>query len=255
MAAQKKLLILFAVSLGSVAVLFSLERIKQDSAYHLFADSRLVAQVPNFLNVITNLPFIVVGFLGLRVSVAQQKSTVNATARLPYLLFFLGVFLTGFGSAYYHLCPDNFSLLWDRLPLALSTMALLCAVICDCISEKIGLRLLFPLILLALASVLYWYVSEMQGQGDLRPYIWVQFLPFILLPLILWFYDGNQNDCAYVWALLGVYILAKIAEALDAAIYGQLAFSGHSVKHLLAGAGTYIVYAALRQRLHNKPGM
>ncbi len=250
MISNKKLLILLGMTLISTVLIFSLERIKQDNAYHLFADSRLITQIPNFFNVATNLPFVIIGILGIRVSLIVNNSESVKTSALPYLLFFVGVLLTGFGSAYYHLFPSNAGLLWDRLPLAALGIGLFCAVVSDCISLQIGLRLLLPLTALAIASVLYWYYSELKGRGDLRPYVLAQFLPILLLPLILWLYDGHKKGCAYVWGVLGAYVLAKVAESLDADIYRQFhIISGHSVKHLLAGFATYIVYAALKQRV------
>jgi hypothetical protein len=243
MTSNQKLILIFGLTLVSVALMLFVERINQDKAYHLFADSRLIAQIPNFFNVVTNTPFVVLGILGVRICLIKRST-------LPYLLFFISIFMTGIGSGYYHLWPDNFTLAWDRLPLAISIIALLCAVVSDCISKKFGLWLLMPLISLAIAAVLYWYCTELKGQGDLRPYILAQFMPIALLPLITWMYKGNQKGCAYVWKLLGVYVLAKIAEALDTQIYNQLqVISGHSIKHLLAGFATYIVYAALRRRL------
>src|SRR3984957_8411077 len=52
-----------AVSL--VALLLPLPR---DQGYHDFADQRILLGVPNFWNVVSNIPFIVIGALGLRQS-------------------------------------------------------------------------------------------------------------------------------------------------------------------------------------------
>ena len=41
------------------------------------------------------------------------------------VILFLGILLTGFGSAYYHLDPTISTLFWDRLPMAVSFMAIL----------------------------------------------------------------------------------------------------------------------------------
>jgi hypothetical protein len=37
-----------------------------------------------------------------------------------WTLFFAGVTAVGVGSTYYHLNPDNATLVWDRLPVSLS---------------------------------------------------------------------------------------------------------------------------------------
>lgn len=249
---QQKALLLLGISLLSVTVIFLVERIDQDQAYHLFADTRVLAVVPNFVNVISNLPFVIVGALGVTLCLLARTAEILGDTRLPYLMFFIGVLLTGFGSAYYHLHPDNFTLLWDRLPLAALSVALFCAVVSECISAQAGARLLLPLMAAGLFSVFYWYVTELKGVGDLRPYALAQFLPMLLMPLILWWYGGNAKGCGFIWRVLGVYVLARIAESFDAEIYKSLHFiSGHSIKHLLAGLSTYIVYAALKRRTIN----
>jgi hypothetical protein len=41
------------------------EPIAQSLEYHDFADNRTLLSIPNFYNVISNLPFIIVGFMGI----------------------------------------------------------------------------------------------------------------------------------------------------------------------------------------------
>src|SRR5205823_8261116 len=106
-------------------VLF-LSPIPQDVSYHSFADKRQFLGVPNFLNVVSNLPFLVVGLLGLRLVLGNGKDQqvfLNSVERWPYLVLFIGVTLTAFGSGYYHWAPDNDRLVWDRLPMAITFMA------------------------------------------------------------------------------------------------------------------------------------
>jgi hypothetical protein len=49
---------------------------------------------------------------------------------------------------------------------------------------------------------------------------------------------------------LGWYLLAKLTEFYDLAVfqYMQELISGHSIKHLLAGAGCYSILLMLRKR-------
>jgi Ceramidase len=249
MLSDKRLLLILGISLLASLILLSMDPISQDGSYHQFADSRTIAHIPNFFNVLSNLPFLIVGFLGIRLMLPSEISSRDAPLDKAYLLFFIGVLLTGLGSGYYHYRPDNSRLLWDRLAITLSFMAFFCAIVGECISIILAMRLLPALLALGIASVFYWQITESHGQGDLRPYILIQFLPIALIPLILWQYDGKQKGCQYVWYVLGAYFLAKIAESLDAGIYQNLhIISGHSLKHLLAGFGTYIVYATLKAR-------
>ena len=92
--------------------------IAQDETYHLFADSRLIWSIPNFWNVASNLPFAIVGILGLW----KLHGILNR-------VLFTGVLLTFLGSAYYNLAPSDARLVWDRLPMTLVFMALLTCVL------------------------------------------------------------------------------------------------------------------------------
>src|SRR5262249_42879374 len=132
--------------------------------------------------------------------------------RWPYLLFFLGVGLAGFGSAYYHLRPDNDRLVWDRLPMAVAFMALVSAMIAERLGVWVGTRLLLPLVALGIASVLYWYWTEQMGRGDLRPYYFVQFFPMLALPVLLLLFPPRYTRTADLFVVLGWYFLAKLCE-------------------------------------------
>jgi hypothetical protein len=103
----------------SIIGLLLLPPISQDQDYHQFADQRTLLGIPNFWNVVSNLPFIVVGALGLR-RFYQKPAT---------FALFSGFLLTGFGSSYYHWNPSDETLLWDRLPMTLCFMAILAIAI------------------------------------------------------------------------------------------------------------------------------
>jgi len=159
------------------------------------------------------------------------------------------VFLTGFGSAYYHYQPDNQSLLWDRLPMTVAFMALFSAIIGEYISTQLAWKLFVPLLILGMTSVVYWHVTELNGHGDLRPYVLVQFLPVLLIPLILWLFDSTLNNDNYIWGVIGAYALSKLMELFDARLYSAFGLlSGHTLKHLTAAFGTLIFYWSLRKQ-------
>jgi len=81
----------------TLVALLPLPPLLQDQNYHQFADQRELFGVPNFWNVVSNLPFIAVGAIGL----AQIRR--DATT----FVLFAGIFLTSFGSSYYHLNPND----------------------------------------------------------------------------------------------------------------------------------------------------
>jgi hypothetical protein len=244
-----RLKIIAAIVVISIIAVFSMVPIAQDPGYHNFADQRSMINIPNFFDVISNLSFVIVGVMGMRL-----VSSGLATGGLPelqaiYMTFFVGVFLTGFGSAYYHFHPDNQTLLWDRLPMTIAFMALFSAIVGEYISPRIALKIFIPLLVSGIASVVYWHVSELNGSGDLRPYVLVQFLPILLIPLILWLFNSQLKGNKYIWGVIGAYAISKVMEFFDAPIYSALnVISGHSLKHLIAALATFIFYRALRNR-------
>lgn len=219
---------------------FFVPPIPQDPAYHDFADGHSLFGVANFWNVATNLPFLFVGTLGL-----LHPGKLHRHLAVPaYLLFCMAVFLVGLGSAWYHYAPDNHTLVWDRLPITIAFMALFALVIQDRVSVQVGRWMLWPLVIIGISSVLYWDWTELQGRGDLRVYGVVQFLPMLLIPLMLLTSPGRGLKGRWLGAALGAYVLAKLGEHFDAAIYAATgAVSGHSLKHLL---GALAIFCALR---------
>jgi hypothetical protein len=249
MLADKRLKIIVAIVVIAIIAAFSMDPIAQDPAYHHFADRRSLINIPNFYNILSSLPFVIIGIMGMRLVGSGRATGGLAELQSMYLAFFGGVFLTGFGSAYYHYHPDNQTLLWDRLPITIAFMALFSAIAGEYISSRLALKLFVPLLLSGIISVIYWYVTELNGNGDLRAYALVQFLPVLLIPLILWLFNSRLNGNKYIWGVLGAYALSKFMEYFDAPIYSKLDIvSGHSLKHLIAASGTLIYYWALRNR-------
>lgn len=236
-----------ALGIAAVVATWSLiGAIAQDPLYHLFADRRDMLTIPNAHNVLSNLPFCLVGLMGI-VSVANQREQLREQAGM-YLVFFGAVFFTGFGSAYYHLDPNNLTLVWDRLPMAIGFMSILAAITAERINPKLGQRLLPYLLLAGIGSVLYWH-----GFDDLRPYALVQFGSLLALLAILSFRRGTAP--AMLWLALAFYVLAKILEAGDAQIFALSAgqVSGHALKHLAAAIAPLLILLRLKnlQRGHS----
>lgn len=227
--------------------------VAQDPAYHDFADRRPAFGIPNFLNVASNLPFVLVGALGLLFLVRERatgarETFVIAAERRPYWLLFAGIGLTGVGSGYYHWTPDNQTLFWDRLPMTIGFMALLASVIGERISRRAGARLLWPLVGVGVGSTLYWRVGEEAGAGDLRPYGLVQFGSLVLIPLILALFPARYTGTRDLVITIGWYGLAKVFEHFDHGFFELTGVSGHSLKHLASAAGAYWLLRMLTRR-------
>ena len=254
---RRRLIILLGFSLPIFVGVLLTPPIPQDLNYHDFADQRPILGIPHMWNVMSNLPFAVIGALGCWWLLRRRdlsKTFAERWERTAYLVFFVGEFLTCFGSVYYHANPNNHTLVWDRLTFSLLLTSFFTIVITEFVSKRAGRIMLAPMVLLGLYSVLHWYGSELAGQGDLRVYIVVQFYPVIAIPFIIWMFPsryGQSRPFLMLWALFG---LAKICELLDAPIYELSGFwSGHTFKHLIAAAATYCVLYALRRRNATSP--
>lgn len=234
--------------LGIVGVLL-MDPIAQNPEYHLFGDQRTILGITNFSNVVSNLPFLLVGIMGLYGIFGLNKFKLIADLRAAYILFFVGISLVAFGSGYYHLSPSNGSLVWDRIPMTIAFMALFSVILGEFISVHLGRWALWPLIVIGVFSVIYWHSTEAKGAGDLRLYILVQFLPMILIPLILWFFKSMFTSANGYWLLLFAYALAKVFEHFDDAIYKMpLLQSGHSFKHIVAAVGVFFLLKSYSNR-------
>lgn len=233
---SRPLLVLLVMVVASFAGLLLVSPIPQDQGYHQFADQRTLFGVPNFWNVVSNFPFIVVGTAGL----------VRFHRHAATCILFLGIFLTGFGSSYYHWNPNDGTLFWDRLPMTICFMAILSVAIEERVSAKAGPILLWPLLAIGLFSLLLWRQTD-----DLRLYVWVQFFPGVALLLMFLLFPPKYTGASYWLIAAALYGLAKLFEFYDKAIYsfGSI-LSGHTLKHLAAAAACFVV---LRYFLTRKP--
>jgi len=179
----------------------------------------------------------------------NQVAFSESWERIPYLVFFAGVMLTGLGSGYYHLAPGNARLVWDLLPMTFSFVAIVDATIVERISTRAGARLLLPLMALGAASVAYWYVGELQAQGDLRFYLFVQFCPVVVIAVIIGLFPARYSRTQDLMLAFLFYVLAKLFELLDGPIYslGRIV-SGHTLKHITAALACYCILRMLRLR-------
>jgi hypothetical protein len=187
--------------------------VRQDQSYHAFADRRTIVGVSNFWDTLSNVPFAVIGLVGLL-----------AFRDLASRIIFLGIFATAFGSAYYHLRPDDARLFWDRLPMTIVFMSLFALAI----KQR---ALLIPLVLVGVASIVWWRIT-----GNLWPYVLVQFGSMIVLFVIAFRAEPGLRP------VVVFYGLSKITEFFDTQIYSVLPLSGHTLKHVLAGVATWYIY-------------
>lgn len=179
--------------------------------YNNFADKRQFScgccKINNFNDVISNIVYFIGGL--------YQLFILNNT--------FLGYssILVAFGSIYYHLKPNMFSLFYDRLPMQIAFSSI--------IFDRINLNMYdkFLMYIYIYGSLLYWKYTF-----DLKLY--ASFQISLILYLILF------NTDMYIPVLC--YIFAKICEDLDKYIYSKTnIISGHTLKHIISGIALFFI--------------
>lgn len=233
---------MLAVFIITAVALWFADPIAQDLAYHRFSDDRVMLGVPHFMDVISNIPFVVIGLMGLNVAAKSYKKKTMGYFVMTFTLF-VGVVLTGFGSAFYHYEPNNFTLIFDRMPMVLVFTAFFATIIYDYVDRRVGAYLFYALLSIGIYSILFWYYTEITVAGDLRLYAFVQFFPIVATPLILIFYhheDLYTKELIYVFF---AYAIAKVFEHFDTLVFdvtGML--SGHTIKHLFSALAVWFMY-------------
>lgn len=237
----------FAVAMAIALAL--LPPFPQPQDYHRFADTRALLGVPNFLDVISNLAFLAVAVAGLNAVLRPGRAAfIDRTEHLPYALFFVALAATAFGSAWYHLAPDNARLFWDRLPISVCFAALLSAVIAERCSIRAGLLLLLPLAAAGAGTVWYWLQSEALGSGNVLPYFAFQAYALLAILLLMHLFPPRYSRGADLYRAAMLYGAALAAELFDRRIYALGQVGGHTLKHLLAALAMYQIVRMLRLR-------
>lgn len=236
----RQVLLVLAV-VGSLAWVLSLPPFGQDPSYHEFSDQRASFGIPNFLNVVSNLPFLFIGIAGVMFCLRNPSGGV----RRAWIVLFVGVVLVSVGSGVYHWMPGNETLVWDRLPMTVGFMGLFVALLGEYVSDRLGKFLLAPAVLLGVGSVLYWYWRD-----DLRFYVWVQLIPLLTIPVVMVLFRAKYSHQWLLLVALGWYALAKVCEIYDREVllFTGGFISGHSLKHLLAATGCAAILWMLMRR-------
>ncbi|MDW8323489.1 MAG: hypothetical protein RMK60_05260 [Burkholderiales bacterium] len=234
---------LAVLSLASVsaalAVALLVPPVAQWPEYHQFADQRRLLGIARFADVASNLPFSLVGLMGLAWLARHGTAAfIEAHEAWPWRVYFGGLVLLGPASAYYHLAPDNQGLMLDRLAMGVTFMGWFAVHLAERVDVRLAVRTLPWLIVAAVASVLYWYASELAGRGDLRAWGYMQFWPVLLVWGLLAVAPARYTHTGDVLAVYACYALALLLEWLDRPIYELSGLiSGHTLKHLIAAAG------------------
>jgi hypothetical protein len=199
-----------AFTLACAAAAFLLPAMPQPIEYHDFVDDRTLFGVPHFKNVVSNLAFALASVAGFTVIARTPSAFVRPVERLPYYLFFTVLVLTGIGSGYYHLEPNNETLFWDRLPMTIAFAGLVAGQIDERISPRLGVVLLPIMLALGAASVFYWRETERAGVGNVLPYALLQGYTMAGVLLLAFTHPSRYTRGADIYWVFAAYLAAKV---------------------------------------------
>ncbi len=231
-----------AICAGALITAAFLQPIAQPQVYHHFADQRAFFGIPHSLDVLSNIAFLVPGLLGLWF-VLRAGLTLDRGTRWAFAILFFGLILTTFGSAFYHLAPDDQRLVFDRMPITI----VLAGCIGSVVADRFGGATAWSVA--ALAALGLWTVHHWSATGDLRWYVLDQGLAFMVAALLLVLFPSRNNSTSVFAAALLGNVAAKICELLDQPIYALGGIvSGHTLKHVSAGLA-FLPLALLIRRI------
>ena len=225
---------------GCIAALFALAClgpfVPQAAHYHDFADRRALAGLPNAVDVLSNLPFLVVGLLGGWMAVWRAPAAVRRSGARPWLaLVFGGLVVTAVCSGYYHLAPSDWRVFVDRLGLLPVFAGVLGLALQSLLGQRAAVVTAVLVVLGGPAALWAWLQT-----GQLLPWAALQGGGMaLLLVLAVWQWRQPVAAPRMQWplgAVLAWYVLAKLCELGDTAIWTASGHhvAGHGLKHIAA---------------------
>ncbi|KAJ4765976.1 Alkaline phytoceramidase (APHC) [Rhynchospora pubera] len=236
-----------SAALFFVVLLLVTPRVPHSPSLHLFADMRtLLAGVPNTLNVLTTYPLLLFGVPGLVLCIFGGWFGISLRGEaVVWAFYFAGNAIAGFGSAYYHLKPDDDRIVWDRLPMMISSFSLLSLLVIERVNERLGLSCLFSFLTLAFVSIACERVFD-----DLRLCMLLHLLPCIAIPTMVYLLPPKYTFSRFWFLATGFYLLARFEGLADRKVYNANGYfiSGHSLEHLCLSMVSFILTLMLSFR-------
>jgi hypothetical protein len=223
-----------------VALAFALPPIAQSPLYHDFADQRALWRLPHAMDVLSNLPFAVVGLALLRAAGRPWREG-HAIERALLGLTGAGLLCTAIASAAYHWAPDDARLLGDRAAMLLPFAGLLGLAACRDTARR-GAALALAVAVAGVLALAAW-----RATGDLGPWSVLQGGGLLLLSGLATMPSPHAVPVRWQLVVAG-YVLAKALELGDGVVYAATHHmtSGHSLKHVVAALALLPVLAAAR---------
>ncbi|KAJ3694100.1 hypothetical protein LUZ60_009580 [Juncus effusus] len=244
---ENRLRLFFSGGLLFIILLLVTPRFPHDPSLHLFADMRtLLAGVPNTLNVLTTYPLLLFGMPALVLCLFGGWFGISLKGEvIAWGFYFAGNAIAGFGSAYYHLKPDDDRIIWDKLPMMVSSCSFVSLLVIERVNERLGLTCLFSLLALSIISIICERVFD-----DLRLCIMMYLMPCIAIPAMVFFFPPKYTFSRFWFLATGFYLLARFEGFADRKVYSANRYfiSGHSLEHLCLATVTFVLTLMLSFR-------
>lgn len=243
--------VLAFAALALTVLALALPPVAQPQDYHAFADTRTFLGIPNAADVLSNVAFLAAGLFGLAASARGRLAFGSAGQRDALHVAYAGLVLTALGSTYYHLAPTDATLVADRLGMVVA-FAGVGASAAARLGDRVARAWLVLALVAGLASVAGWAVT-----GNLAPYVVVQFGGLALALACLVAVRTPLAPEPRFLVVLGGYVVAKVLEHHDASLFALTGgwVSGHPLKHLVSGIGTFWLVLPLLRRPRARAGV
>ncbi|MDO9203551.1 MAG: hypothetical protein Q7U58_19820, partial [Hydrogenophaga sp.] len=195
---------------------------------HPFVDARTLLGLPNALDVVSNAPLSLAGLVGLWVI---RGRVLPGATQAALRVFFAGLLLTGFGSAWYHWAPDAAGLVCDRLGMAVTFAGALALAVAERVEQGPARATLVVAFAVAVCSSVLPLTH-----ANVLPWAVVQFGSVVLIAWAAMQQPASGAIGVRIGALLAWYALAKALEMGDESVFHATGewVSGHSLKHIAA---------------------
>jgi len=242
-AAARRAEIALAWAIALLALLAALLPVSHLPAhYHDFADQRGWLGLPCAMDVLTNLPFALMGAWGFARLRRVSAGRVGKARRVLAGVFFAGLMLTMLCSSIYHWAPGDGGLCIDRLGMSLAFAGMLGLAAAERVSARAGLALAAVTAIAAPAAAL------MAWAGNMTPWAVLQGGGLVLLAALAARRRVSGALGFSIAAVIAFYAAAKALELADAPVFALThgLISGHSAKHLVAALAAWPVVRALQ---------
>ena len=226
--------------------------VPQADHYHDFADQRPLLGLVNAADVLSNLPFLLLGVWGLLATCKTPAETLRSQGGTPWLLLvFGGLVLTALGSSYYHLLPGDVRVFWDRMGMVPVFAGVLGLALQSLLNTRSAWLSALCVLLGGPLALWIWLQT-----GQLLPWAVLQGAGMVLLVVLAVWQQRSPPAAQLIrWPLAAIvawYALAKLFELGDAAVWagsGHLV-AGHALKHLAAALAVLPLLRSLQQLRH-----